>query len=638
MESVFKDELLTHLLKGTSTNVGEDFFRSLVKHLCLAIQVKGAWIADFDEEQRMLRSRAFWSGDHYVDHYDYAIEGTPCELVYKNKDFFHVPERVIEIFPNDPDLPPLDAVSYMGVPLFAADGHKVVGHLAVLHDQPLELNRELLDVFSIFADRASAELRRLKQEQITREHREQLNKLMESAMDSIITMDDHFHVVELNPSAKRLLMFDNYKGIDFTQWIHPDHRDKFARLSDTLKTLPEGSQHSWVPKGIILRNAERQLIQAEASLCCYSIDKKIYHSLIIRDINDKLEAEEKISKLTSETHYLKQLIAEDRHNLEIIGQSEAILNVLQQVKQVAPVDTTVLIFGETGTGKELFAQAIHQQSRRMAGEFIKVNCAAIPASLMESEFFGHEKGAFTGATSKREGRFALADNGTIFLDEIGELSLDLQAKLLRVLQEGEFEPVGSSKTKKVNVRVIAATNRDLLAMIKEAKFREDLFYRLCVFPIHLPALRERGDDCILIANSFLMRFAQKFGKKVAPLSPTEEQIVRSYSWPGNIRELQNIIERSVILAHDHTQIRIRIDGFTPTYKEARVQESDRILTIGELEQIEKDNLRKALDACRWKVSGKGGASELLGIKPTTLSSRIKALGLRKITESHYDIS
>jgi len=379
-----------------------------------------------------------------------------------------------------------------------------------------------------------------------------------------------------------------------------------------------------------VRNSERQLIQAEASLCFYTINKKHFYSLIIRNLNDKIEAEERISKLSSETHYLRQIIAEDqRDNTEIVGKSEAILKVLQQVKQVAPVDTTVLILCETGTGKELFAQAIHQQSQRMAGEFIKVNCASIPASLMESEFFGHEKGAFTGATNKREGRFALADNGSIFLDEIGELSLDLQSKLLRVLQEGEFEPVGSSKTKKVNVRIIAATNRNLMNMVQEGKFREDLYYRLCVFPIQLPPLRERGDDCILIANSFLAKFSKKFGKQLSPLSPSEEQIIRSYAWPGNIRELQNIIERSAILSQDQTKVRIHLNGASNDPMETPTSASHPVMTVAEMEEMERTNIRKALETCDWKVSGKGSASELLGMKPTTLSSRLKALGISK---------
>ena len=629
MQTIFKEELLTHLLKGTSSKVGEDFFKSLVKHLCLAINVNGAWVTEYNEEKLLLQSRAFWIDQKFIEDYDYSIENTPCEIVYKNKDFYHVPDRVIELFPQDPDLLPFHAVSYMGVPLFAENGSNVIGHLAVMHNMPLPLNNEILDVFNIFAGRAAAELRRIKHEEATRESQDQLNKLVESAMDGIITMDNSFKVVGLNSSAKRLLMYENAEGIELDQWIHPDHRDKFRRLADSIQSLPEGSQHGWLPKGIILRNAERQLLQTEASLCCYTVNKHLFFSLIVRNLNDKIEAEEKISKLSAETHYLKQIIAEEHNTSDIIGESQAIINVMNQVMQVAPVDTTVLIYGETGTGKELFAQAIHTKSKRAAGEFIKVNCAAIPASLIESEFFGHEKGAFTGATAKREGRFSLADNGSIFLDEIGELNLDLQSKLLRVLQEGEFEPVGSSKTKKVNVRVIAATNKDLNKMVKDGLFREDLYYRLCVFPISLPPLREREDDSILIANTFLRKFSKKFGKKMEPFTNLDEQIIKNYSWPGNIRELQNIIERSVILSQDNTlRLQLNIPASAPAETVSTFADN-RIFSSAELEELEKNNLRKAMEACQWKVSGIGSASELLGLKPTTLSSKLKSLNITR---------
>lgn len=631
MSGVLKAEVLTHLLKGTSSDVGIDFFKSLVRHLCLAIKVNGAWVAEYDEKQMLLRSRAFWIDNKFIEGYDYSIKNTPCEIVYRNKEFFHVPDQLIKLFPNDPDLKPFHAVSYMGVPLFDEQGQTIIGHLAVMHNDTLEPTQEIIDVFRIFAGRAGAELLRIKHEENTRESRDQLNKLVESAMDGIITMNDSFQVIGLNTAAQRLLKYEQAteRHIDFSQWIHPDHRDKFNRLADSIKTMPEGSQHSWVPNGIVLRDNSRNMIQAEATLCCYTLKKNLYYALIIRNVNDQIEAEQKISRLSSETHYLKQILAEKSNHASIIGESKKLNEVIRQVEQVAPVDTTVLIFGETGTGKELFAQAIHNKSHRTDGEFIKVNCAAIPASLIESEFFGHEKGAFTGATSKREGRFSLADNGTIFLDEIGELSLDLQSKLLRVLQEGEFEPVGSSKTRKVNVRVIAATNKDLLKMVKQGEYREDLYYRLCVFPITLPPLRERDNDSILIANNFISKFSKRFGKKIDPLLPNDEILINSYPWPGNIRELQNVIERSVILAQGN-KINLQLSlPAAEVYTATPNLADQRILTSVEFEEMEKQNLIKALKVCNWKVSGSGSASELLNIKPTTLSSRLKALKITK---------
>jgi transcriptional regulator with GAF, ATPase, and Fis domain len=303
--------------------------------------------------------------------------------------------------------------------------------------------------------------------------------------------------------------------------------------------------------------------------------------------------------------------------------------VLDEVRQVAPADTTVLILGETGTGKELFARAIHEASRRRAKPLVKVNCAAIPASLIESEFFGHERGAFTGATARRDGRFTLADGGTIFLDEVAELPLELQGKLLRVLQEGEFEPVGSSRTRKVNVRVVAATNRNLHKAVADGTFREDLFYRLSVFPITLPPLRERGDDVVLLAAEFARLFAARSGKRLAPLGPDEARRLREYAWPGNVREVHNVIERAVITAREG---RLNLDRALPVAGVAEgrhTPEPSGVLTAQELTKLERENLRRALETTDWQIAGESGAARLLGIAPSTLASRVKALRLRR---------
>jgi transcriptional regulator with GAF, ATPase, and Fis domain len=260
---------------------------------------------------------------------------------------------------------------------------------------------------------------------------------------------------------------------------------------------------------------------------------------------------------------------------------------------------------------------------------IAVNCGAIPASLIESEFFGHAKGAFTGATAERKGRFQMADGGTIFLDEIGELPLDLQVKLLRVIQEGELEPVGSSKTIKVDVRIIAATHRNLFELIKENKFREDLYYRLNVFPIEVPPLRERNDDVLLIANSFVEKFAKRNDKKINPLTEDQKALLKSYAWPGNIRELQNIIERAVILSTKGILDLRTILGVREVSTVVSAQPTEeRILTKDEFLEFEKQNIIRALKAARWKVSGKDGAAGLLHMVPSTLSSRISALGIK----------
>ena len=267
------------------------------------------------------------------------------------------------------------------------------------------------------------------------------------------------------------------------------------------------------------------------------------------------------------------------------------IQVLNDVAQVAETDATVLILGETGTGKEVLARAIHAASRRRENAFIKVNCAAIPATLIESEFFGHEAGAFTGATKRRDGRFALADRGTIFFDEIGELPPDLQVKLLRVLQEGEFEPVGSSRTLKVDVRVLAATSRDLQQAVRHGKFRQDLYYRLNVFPIHLPPLRERGEDIELLAAEFAARLAKRMGRKIQALSREEIRRLRAYSWPGNVRELHNVIERALITSRDGT---LNLDRALPRSqpkapRQRSLREPRLIMGFGQLKNLKNLN-------------------------------------------------
>ncbi|HEU5283402.1 MAG TPA: sigma 54-interacting transcriptional regulator, partial [Burkholderiales bacterium] len=315
----------------------------------------------------------------------------------------------------------------------------------------------------------------------------------------------------------------------------------------------------------------------------------------------------------------------------IVGRSPALLAVLRDVRLVAVTDTTVLVTGESGTGKELIARAIHESSGRRERPMVRVNCAAMPASLMESELFGHERGAFTGATARREGRFALADGGSIFLDEIGELPLELQAKLLRVLQEGEFEPVGTSRTRKVDVRVIAATNRDLEDEVRAGRFREDLYYRLNVFPVRVPALRERLDDIPPLVEAFLERLAKRLGRSFDAPDGEALRCLRAHTWPGNVRELQNVAERAAISAGGGRLDFARALPALRADQPAGVAEGarGRVLTMRELQQIERNNLMLALELTGWRVSGDAGAAQLLGINASTLASRIKALGLQR---------
>jgi len=307
---------------------------------------------------------------------------------------------------------------------------------------------------------------------------------------------------------------------------------------------------------------------------------------------------------------------------ELIGGSDAMKYLLYRIGQVAPAATTVLIQGETGTGKELVAEAIHRRGSRRARALVKVNCAALPPSLAESELFGHEKGAFTGAQAQRKGRFELADGATLFLDEVGELSPEIQAKLLRVLQDGEFQRVGGDRTIKVDVRVIAATNRDLARDVVAGRFREDLLYRLDVFPITVAPLRKRVEDIPMLAQLFVAHFCEKLGRPVLDLPKSVVQALQAYAWPGNVRELQNVIERAVLVS-DGTLLRLADSLKANTW----VAADDA--TLQSLADAERSHILRVLEACSWKVEGQKGAAEILGLKPSTLRSRMAKLEIER---------
>ena len=328
----------------------------------------------------------------------------------------------------------------------------------------------------------------------------------------------------------------------------------------------------------------------------------------IRRLQDKLEAE---------NAYLQAEIAQASDFDDIVGRSAAIRNVLARVAQVATMSTTVLLLGETGTGKELLARAIHHRSPRGAHAFVKVNCAALPPTLIESELFGHEKGAFTGATAARPGRFELADGGTLFLDEIGELPLELQPKLLRVLQSGEFERVGGTRTYKVDARIVAATNRDLSRAIAEGGFREDLYYRVAVFPVRVPALRDRREDIPLLVWSIIERRQRELGRHIERVPKRVMDALVNYGWPGNVRELENVLERALILSSGST---LHLEE--PLAAAARPA-ADR------LDTIERDHILRVLDRCGWRIDGTGNAATVLGLRPSTLRSRMQKLAIRR---------
>jgi transcriptional regulator with GAF, ATPase, and Fis domain len=339
------------------------------------------------------------------------------------------------------------------------------------------------------------------------------------------------------------------------------------------------------------------------------------------------------SQLETENAYLREEIDGVRAPGDIIGNSLAIQRVLQQIEVVAPTDAHVLILGESGTGKELIARRIHERSRRRGRALITVNCASIPRELFESEFFGHAKGAFTGALRDRAGRFQAADGGTLFLDEIGEIPFELQSKLLRAVQEGQFERVGEERTRRVNVRIVAATNRNLTHEIVQGRFRQDLYYRLSVFPIDVPPLRERFEDIPELTAYFVGRSAERVRVRPPNIGRHQLEALRRYSWPGNIRELQNVVERAVILSRGGGPL--QFDLALPAGEPAAAPQSERtgtvegFVTAREFRERERQNVLAALVGAGWRIYGRDGAAARLGIKPTTLASRMKTLGIAR---------
>jgi len=420
--------------------------------------------------------------------------------------------------------------------------------------------------------------------------------------------------------------------------------DRRRLASGYLKNLISGGEFSNESRQMVTKNG-KVLDLVMSAVAEHNSAGEVHQMLVAsKDVTERNQAERQLRSALAENANLRDELELERDYLReevnvamnfgrIIGRSASLKQMLAQVEAVAETPANVLVLGESGVGKELVARAIHARSGRANAQLVKVNCASIPKELFESEFFGHVKGAFTGAHRDRVGRFQLADGGSIFLDEIGEIPYELQGKLLRVLQESEFERVGDDITRSVDVRVIAATNRNLEKLVVDGQFREDLFYRLSVFPIDVPPLRNRPEDILQLAQHFLEQTCKEFGRTLLKLTRSQAQIIQAYDWPGNVRELKNVIERAVILSKGN---KLRLDLSLPegsgsgvSVENGRLTGDDQILTEGQMRDLQKQNLTMALRQTNWRVSGKDGAAELLGIKPTTLTDRIKSFGIRK---------
>src|SRR6516225_5082104 len=538
---------LRAIVEAASHGSGEGYFQAFVRNLARLVNAHYAFIAEFASPETTARARtiAFWARDHIADNFEWTLAGTPCEEVVHGALCHHT-SGVWQVFPDDRPLVEWGIESYLGMPLRDPQG-RVFGHVAVFDERPMPEEPRKLLTFCIFAARAAAELARLHLEQKLRQSEERQRDLYEEAPIAYVKEDMESRFISANRAALRILGIKPEEVPGFVgKSLVPDTPDAQRRVKEAFTSVGRGTDTS----GVVLElrrkdNGNPVWVQWWSKP---ELGGKYTRTMFV-DITDRVLMEQERARLAAQNVYLQEEIQSVHNFEEIIGQSPALLDVLEKVRRVARTDATVLITGETGTGKELIARAIHSASQRRDKPLIKLNCAALPAGLVESELFGHEKGAFSGAVSRRVGRFELVHGGTIFLDEVGEVPLDVQVKLLRVLQEREFERVGGANPIKVDVRVIAATNRDLAKSIREGKFREDLYYRLNVFPIALPPLRDREGDVPLLVHVLVARFADRVGVRIDSVGkPTMERLSR-YSWPGNVRELENVLERAVILSN-----------------------------------------------------------------------------------------
>ncbi len=625
-----EEQLLRIISENTAGITGEKYLLELAKSVTATLGVRYSMVCKYSNpEKTRLKMVSYVDKQEVLEGFEYDPIGTPCEIVMKGNDFFCT-ENLHEIYPREEGIR-----SWVAVPIYSPSTGEPIGNIGAFDKIAMNKNQNQADILRIFAARAGAEMERMEAEEklkiankelkiLLKESEERFRDLFEEAPIAYVHEGLDSKFIKANRAALRILgVRPEQVPFMYGKTMAPDTPDAQRRMKEAFESVGRGTDTSGVVLELLREDNKQPIwIQWWSNP---DVGGQFTRTMFI-DITERVVMEREKARLEAENTYLQQEIKINNNFDEIISKSKSFHKVLQQIEQVAPTEATVLILGESGTGKELVARAIHNISNRSKRPLVKINCATLPATLIESELFGHEKGAFTGAMERKVGRFELADGGTIFLDEIGELPVELQSKLLRVLQEGEFERLGNPKTFKVNVRVIAATNRNLEQAIDKKEFREDLYYRLNVFPIICSPLRERKEDIPLLVKHFCQKHEPRVGKKITNVSAKAMSDLVSYNWPGNIRELENVIERAMILSPGTT---LDVGSWLPVSKSSDT--SVKAYTP-KLDDVEKEHIITVLKSTNWKVSGEKGAAKILGLNPTTLEARMKKLGIKRGTQ------
>ena len=643
------EHIVFEYAEGVAGKTGDAFFRSLVGPLARALKADYVLLGALSPDGKRIAIFAAHGLGSETAPLEYNLAGTPSALVVEPRVRIY-PTGVRQLFPQDEMLAALKAEGYVGSPMLDSNG-RCLGLICAITVGPLPNAKRAEALLKIFATRAGTELERKNYEDALAHSEERFRTFVEHASEGVmwckleqpLSMDlpedeqiEHFYkytyVADCNDQAARILGFDKAEDLIGARLEVVSSRSDPA----FAERLRAGIRSGWQSSQVERTFQGRDLLMTRSGVIEDGMLQSVWTTA--RDITALKQAEAEVLRLNEELNRnlvqvtaLKSQLEQDNaylldeirseHNLgDMVGGSPKFRELTERIQLVASTSATVLIAGETGTGKELVAWALHNLSPRSNRPLVKVNCAAISAGLVESELFGHLKGAFTGATERRVGRFEYADRGTLFLDEVTELPLETQAKLLRVLQEQEFEPVGSNQTVKVDVRLIAATNRNLTELVREGRFRMDLYYRLLVVPVDVPALRERRDDIPLLAAHFVRRLSRQFGRRVERISENMLRELVAYDWPGNIRELENFLARAIVLCPGDTldMPLLAAENSVPAANHSR-----------SLEETERKHIETVLASTGWTIEGPKGAAAILQMNPSTLRSRMRRLGIKR---------